>query len=189
MSFGMGLRAKLRWDERSEIWETLFSLVVILTITLSGYTSLMLTMGTTSPLVVVTSESMKPTLERGDLLVLQARPEENISLGDIIVFWMDWYPDSPIVHRVVEILKDQDGGRRFVTKGDNNPSNDIGERTIEDLLGVVVLRISLIGHVSLFLQSTVGFLTFVIVIIELFILSELFDKYRNVSNVQNEWLF
>lgn len=185
----MGFKAKFQSDEHAEIRETLFSVVVILTISLSIYTSLMMTMGTTSPLVVVTSDSMKPTLERGDLLVIQARSEENIVLGDIIVFWTTWYPDSPIVHRVVEIIEDQDGERRFVTKGDNNPSNDRGTRTIEDLLGVVILRISYIGQVSLFLHTTVGFLVFTIVMIELFILSELIDRHRNVSNNRNAWLF
>ncbi|MHA2425613.1 MAG: signal peptidase I [Candidatus Thorarchaeota archaeon] len=185
----MNLRTKLRRELRSEKGEILFTLVTILTIALSGYTSLMLTMGTTSPLVVVTSESMRPNLERGDLLVIQARSEEYISLGDIIVFWTDWHPDSPIVHRVVEIIEDQENGRQFVTKGDNNPTNDRGERTIEDLLGVVVLRIPFIGHVSMFLQTTLGVLIFTVVIIELFILSELFEKYRNVSTTRNEWLF
>jgi len=185
----MGIKAKLRWPERLERKDSLYSILVILVISLSGYTSLIFSMGTTSPLVVVTSDSMKPTLERGDLLVIQARPEESIILGDIIVFWMMSHPDSPVVHRIVEIIEDQNGGRRFVTRGDNNPSVDRGERTIEDVLGVVVLRIAVIGYVSLFLHTTIGFIIFTIIIIELFILSELFEKYRNVSSVLNEWIF
>ena len=137
----------------------------------------MLAMGTTSPLVVVTSESMVPTLEVGDLLVIQSWSEESISLGDIIVFWADWNPDTPVVHRIVEIIEES-SGRLFVTRGDNNPTNDWGERTIEDILGVVVWRIPYLGSVSLFLRTTTGFTLMAFFFAVLLIVPEIIEKFR-----------
>jgi signal peptidase I len=68
----------------------------------------------------VTGISMLPTLEEGDLVVIQPVPITQISVGDIIVY------DPPcsamgtaVIHRVVNVA-----GNGFITKGDNNQLND-----------------------------------------------------------------
>ncbi len=126
-------------------------------------------MGTTSPLVVVTSGSMRPTLEVGDLLVLQHRASEDIVLGDIIVFRASWYTEAPIVHRVIRI-QIVDSEYRYFTKGDNNFAEDQGYRVYEDIVGVVIFRVPLVGHLSLFLQTIYGRILVVLVIIALILL-------------------
>ncbi|MGV9169669.1 MAG: signal peptidase I, partial [Promethearchaeia archaeon] len=88
----------LKWEQRSELVKTLFLLGIVALATFGGYGIFMFSMGTTTPLVVVTSESMEPALYPGDLLVLQGRPAEDIAVGDIIVYEDDWYGDAPIVH-------------------------------------------------------------------------------------------
>ncbi len=74
----------------------------------------------------VTSDSMKPTLERGDVFFINpfAKPEA----GDIVVFrnGNHW-----VVHRVVAV------GENIVTKGDANLATDLPVRA-EDVAGVVV---------------------------------------------------
>jgi signal peptidase I len=62
------MRQRLKWDQRSELAKTVFLFVVVIGGTLAGYGVFMLGMGTTTPLVVVTSESMVPALEVNDLL-------------------------------------------------------------------------------------------------------------------------
>ncbi|MDF1540057.1 MAG: signal peptidase I [Candidatus Thorarchaeota archaeon] len=149
----MRFKEILRWNERSEPWRLAVSLAIVLFVTLSGYTIFALAMGSSTPLVVVTSGSMEQTLYRGDLLAIQKRSEDQIAIDDIIVFRADWHPGTPIVHRAVAIYEDENGGRLFETKGDNNYAEDKGNRTIDDILGVVIFTILLVGHLSLFLQT------------------------------------
>jgi signal peptidase I len=64
---------------------------------------------------VVVSDSMKPTTERGDLLLFRTAP--GYRAGDVIVFRRQ---SISVVHRIVK--RNSDG--QFVTKGDANQGND-----------------------------------------------------------------
>ncbi len=161
------LKSTLRWNERSETTKTVFLLVVVIGVTFGGYGLFMVAMNTTTPLVVVTSESMVPTLQVGDLLVLQRPAEDQIQVGDIIVYNADWFSGAPIVHRVVRITE-IGGERYFFTKGDNNQQEDPSPCTYEDILGVVVFRIPYLGNVSLAIRGLVSTPLGVVVIIILF---------------------
>jgi len=112
--------------------------------------------GVRYPLAVVMSGSMKPTLEPGDLILVQKADPAGLKVGDIVVFRVPW-SDIPIVHRVIAI----DDGRIF-TKGDNNLYPDPGYRSPEDIYGRVIeisnhpFRIPLIGYVLAFTQTVYG---------------------------------
>ena len=168
------VRQILKWDERSELAKTIFLLVIVIVSTLGGYGVFMVIMGTSSPLVVVTSGSMIPTLERGDLLLLQGRAAEDIGVGDIVVYTTPGY-DAPIVHRVVSI-EEVDGEIRYYTKGDNNDYVDAGYRTHEDIVGVLVTRIPYLGHISLFLKTEIGTAIAIILILLILIVPEFVCK-------------
>jgi len=65
--------------------------------------------------------SMLPTLEGGDLVVIQGVPVSDVNVGDIVVYNnLCSTQGESVVHRVVNITI---GG--LITKGDNNPRNDI----------------------------------------------------------------
>lgn len=64
--------------------------------------------------------SMLPTLEDGDLVVIQQTPFSDIHVGDVIVYGSPCSASGlSVIHRVVA---SQDGG--FITRGDNNPWTD-----------------------------------------------------------------
>ncbi len=163
-----------------------------------------LVLNTNTPINVVTSCSMVPNLERGDLIFLQGGPiqapqatlerpinvfsdftKEPCSIrdkytgneisyacttglvangkqipfdhsGDIIVY----EPGIPngydlIVHRVALIVT-QNGTRRYLTKGDNNPVADLEGivRQMPDdahVKGKMIARIPYVGYLKLFL--------------------------------------
>ncbi len=64
--------------------------------------------------------SMLPTLEGGDLVVIQNVPIDQIHVGDIIVYnGLCSTGGESVVHRVVQVTS---GG--LITKGDNNPEPD-----------------------------------------------------------------
>ncbi|MCJ7817989.1 MAG: signal peptidase I [Candidatus Thorarchaeota archaeon] len=175
-------RQTLKWNQRSEVTKTLFVIAIIVGVTLGGYGIFTVAMGTSNPLVVVESESMLPTLEVGHLLVLQARAPEQIQVGDIIVFDAS-YHTKPIVHRIVEI-QNVTGELHYFTQGDNNNLRDPMYRTYEDIIGVVVLAIPYIGHVTLFLHEPYGFAIVLILFIALLILPEIFMKDKNEEKIE-----
>jgi signal peptidase I len=64
--------------------------------------------------------SMLPTLEGGDLVVIQNVPMDQIHVGDIVVYnGLCSVGGESVVHRVVSIT-----AAGLITKGDNNPEND-----------------------------------------------------------------
>ena len=62
--------------------------------------SVMLVCGTESPMVVVLSGSMEPSMYRSDILVLVKKP--TLQTGDVIVYNVDT-ERIPIVHRVTSL--------------------------------------------------------------------------------------
>ncbi|MFW9800081.1 MAG: signal peptidase I [Candidatus Thorarchaeota archaeon] len=165
-------RQLLKWSQRSETVKTVIVLAIVVIATLGGYGLFMVAMRTTSPLVVVTTESMVPALQVGDLLVLEGRAAQDIHVGDIIVYEDEWYTSAPIVHRVVEIQIVNDV-YYFFTRGDANHANDLGNRTIEEIVGVMVLRIPNLGHVSIFLRSPPGLVFIAAVFIAIIVIPEI----------------
>lgn len=48
---------------------------------------------------VVVSESMEPTLYRGDVVVIDTKLN-NINIGDIVIYHAHWF-FQPVIHRVI----------------------------------------------------------------------------------------
>jgi len=79
-----------------------------------------------SPIVVVLSGSMEPVFHRGDLLVL-SNHKAAVDVGDVVVYNVKGR-DIPIVHRVINqhwTSKDGVDKQFLLTKGDNNPTDDL----------------------------------------------------------------
>jgi signal peptidase I len=81
---------------------------------------------------VLISESMRPRLNTGDIVVINPRIDHNFSfanlkIGDVIAFEepkedANAERDKIVVHRVVQIDENLNRGRIITTKGDANPS-------------------------------------------------------------------
>lgn len=101
------------------------SLGIVVTSALMMWKTLICITGSTSPIVVVLSESMEPGFQRGDILFLHMG-KGPIRAGEIVVFNVDGR-DIPIVHRVIKVHEQKDNGEVDVlTKGDKNPRDDRG---------------------------------------------------------------
>jgi len=102
---------------------------------------------TDSPLRAVSSNSMKPTFERGDLIFIKGVDSlSEIKIHDIIVY--QDMSGKPIVHRVVNISQDN----KITTKGDANSNND-PPITFEQVKGKVLFWIPKLGYLSLWIQG------------------------------------
>src|SRR3990170_6000202 len=149
-----------------------------LTAPILGYALIALMMGTYLPLMTVSSQSMQPTLNQGDLIVLRGEQAENIDLGDIVAFNVpspyDKLAPSPTVHRVVEKWTENEE-TYFKTRGDNNNDADTWEVPEENVVGKYSqFRIPYIGFVVIFLKTPLGLALLVLTVAFAFV----YDHYK-----------
>ena len=88
----------------------------------------------------VTSGSMEPTLPVGSVIYVEHVKPETIQSGDIIAYYVD---AVVVTHRVVE-NRFVEGV--FVTKGDANEMEDIGNTRYRDFIGVVKYHFPFLGN-------------------------------------------
>lgn len=101
-------------------------------------------------IVVIGSESMTGTINKGDAIIYeQFKNNSLIKKGQVIIFD---YNNIKTVHRVVEI-KNVNGENRYYTQGDANNSLDTDYRTVNDINGLVKIKIKYIGLPTLWLRS------------------------------------
>jgi len=111
------------------------------------YIGLQIALSTSTPLVAVAGGSMRPTLEFGDLVVVQGVPATNIQVGDIIVF--DPPEGGRTVHRVTKMETLPNGTIQFITKGDDNEDVDTWPVPDYCVHGRVLYRIPYLGYLAL----------------------------------------
>ncbi len=116
---------------KTEFKELIKSLVFALALYFVLSSFLSLTFNSDTPIVAVASDSMVPTLNRGDVLFV--RGEENINVGDIIVYRSP-VGNIPIIHRVIKVIDKE----TYITKGDANPTSDPWEVKKNWVTGKVV---------------------------------------------------
>ncbi|GAB4327190.1 MAG: hypothetical protein Kow0010_10640 [Dehalococcoidia bacterium] len=111
-------------------------------------------------ILTVSSNSMAPTIKKGDLIVVRPQAISAVETGDVVLF-RSGEDHVPTVHRVVGInefvLLVRDAARgeteivtehRLVTQGDRNPAPDPGEVTASSLMGTVWFTIPGAGIVG-----------------------------------------
>ena len=100
--------------------------------------------------LVIGSESMTGTLNKGDIIIYEKYDEkEEIKTGDIVIYKIE---DIQIVHRVTD-QKNLGEEIRYYTKGDANVQEDDGYREREDIVGKVKGRIPYIGYLTLWIND------------------------------------
>lgn len=101
------------------------------------------------PSVIVTG-SMEPVIMPGDVVLVEKVDSGSVRAGDIIMF--DNGEGIHITHRIIEIIEN-DNGRLFVTKGDNNPSRDSDPSNESQFRGKIISIVPKLGLPSLFIRG------------------------------------
>jgi len=143
-------------------------------------------LSTEYPLLAVASGSMIPTLNIGDLIVVQGGLDVDdiiaeYETGDIVVFHKPSNPDELIVHRAVEKTNDE-----LRTKGDNNAHPDYWKVTDDELVGKVVGNIPYLGHVPLFVHTPTGIMIILLVIVVLILLEFVIPIAREKTKAKQQ---
>ncbi|MBR4767455.1 MAG: signal peptidase I [Lachnospiraceae bacterium] len=116
-----------------------------------------------TPMVVVT-DSMKPYIAGGDMIIdLKCGPEE-VGEGDVISFFDPTRAKKEVVitHRV-EGIEETESGRFFITKGDANNATDPVHVPESLLVGRYYRTIPFIGQAVLFMRTPIGIVVTVII--------------------------
>ena len=162
---------KKTWNDWNVGWKgvVIYSLLGVI-IAFSVHQVFGLVLGTQLPIVTVSSGSMVPTLNVGDIVFIKG--EKTYQLGNIIVF-RGW-ESEPIIHRIVaysdgNVVKKYDDwnqltdkkikemaqgkGKIYITKGDHNPACDqCGGKlppTDSEIYGKSILVIPYLGWVKI----------------------------------------
>ena len=125
-----------------------------------------------SPVYVVVSKSMVPTLQIGDLVITQSVPFSSIHVGQVIIYVQPLGNGDcaglTIVHRVVGIVS---GG--LMTQGDDratNPSTDPWDPVpAQCVKGVVVLAVPYIGLISMLIPYPWNYALVALILIFVFV--------------------
>jgi len=96
---------------------------------------------------VVRSESMKPTLNMGDVVIV-GPVKGQLKPGTIISYERD---GELVIHRVIEVE-----GRYLQTKGDAVEDPDPWQVSLADVEGVFVFKVPYLGFLSSFVRTSVG---------------------------------
>jgi signal peptidase I len=124
-------------------------------------------LNTRYPALAVVSTSMLPTLNVGDVIIVQGIPIDqihaNYTTGDIVVFRSQSDLDKLIVHRAVKI-ENRSNGYWLTTKGDNNAGPDSPFHQ-SYYIGKVIAKIPYVGNFALFINALGNFYFFIVIII------------------------
>ena len=115
---------------------------------------------------IITTDSMKPSINSGDVSIVRNTKEDNIETGDVITFKQG---DKVITHRITNI-EEQDGKKVYTTKGDNNNLEDDEKVEYSQIEGKNVLTIPKLGYIINALENQVVFLFIVLILLVLLFL-------------------
>lgn len=98
--------------------------------------------------VAIATGSMEKEICIGDVAIIKKCNPNDVNVGDIIEYQMEGYT---VVHRIIE-KKQEKGEYFFVTKGDNNATQDKDEVRENQLIGKVIFKIKFIGYPAIWLH-------------------------------------
>ena len=99
--------------------------------------------------IAIATGSMEPELHVGDVAVIKKCTANDVEEGDIIEYQMEGYT---VIHRIKS--KTQKNGQfTFITKGDNNNTEDSEPVSEEQLIGKVIFKVRFLGYPAIWLHD------------------------------------
>lgn len=110
---------------------------------------------------VIVSGSMEPTIQKGDAILVKKVPEEEIEVNDIVSFTEE---KTNVTHRIIGVIEEE-GKKRYITKGDHNNVKDKEKITYEQIEGKYQFKINQLGWVINILKSKITLIILLILIV------------------------
>jgi len=105
--------------------------------------------------VALMSNSMKPYIKRGDVVLVKKLKKEdlkNLCIGDVIEYSVK---NNTVVHRIISITKASNGELEFITKGDANSTPDAFPVKEDQIIGITKHYIPYIGYPSVIFSEKI----------------------------------
>lgn len=115
----------------------------------------------------VLSGSMEKEIHKGDLIITKIIEPSTLKINDVIAFRDE--ENTVTTHRIIDMIE-RDGNTYFVTKGDNNNTQDQNLVEYKDVEGIYVGRVPLVGTILNELAKPVNAVILVMGITIIFIL-------------------
>ncbi len=115
-------------------------------------------------LLLVRSESMRPAINMGDLIVtvpVNGPINGEVKPGTIVTYQLS---QESVTHRVLSV-----DGETIVTKGDAAEDPDSWPVTLSDVVGIYLFKIPYIGYVTSFVQTKFGWFLAIIIPVALIV--------------------
>ena len=117
-------------------------------------------------LYTIISPSMEPEIKVYDVVVdMNVFKSKDIKKGDVITFISNSNVSKglTVTHRVVDVIKNQDGSFSYITKGDNNQRSDQAPVNHKDVLGKVLFKIPQLGRVQFLIANKFGWIIAILI--------------------------
>ncbi len=122
----------------------------------------------------VQSNSMSPTFDEGDLIIIQKCDPSTLNQGDVITFHTIIDNKYALNTHRIDSIAEAAGARSYTTKGDNNDVTDTHIISDVDIVGKYVGRVPGLGRVMTFLSSSTGFLVVIVIPMLLFFIYQVY---------------
>jgi signal peptidase I len=138
---------KYKYREKGQSYGVIVAIISIFLVFFSfGYLGV-------SP-TIISSGSMQPALNVGDIAIIDEIKINEIEEGDIIQY-LNFDNISFTIHRVINISK-QNGELQFTTKGDANDKPDFKIVTSDRITGELIFTIPKIGLINIFINRIIN---------------------------------
>jgi len=159
--------------------------VMIIALIIETYVGIAFISNNWTPLMVVTTRSMEPTLSSGDLIYVKGVAPSDLKVGDVITFKppTKYISGTLITHRIVDISYETNE-INFKTKGDNNPATDPWTVTTSDIIGRQTFVLKAIGTYFLWMQTPAGPTTLGVVLVLYLFWPNIMESLGGIRNKQ-----
>lgn len=112
----------------------------------------------------VLTNSMKPDLPPGTLIIIRPIAAGQLAVGDVITYQLESGKPAVVTHRVVSVAYEADGEQSVRTRGDNNAAAD--QKPVRDVQvrGKLWYSIPWVGHVNSWVSGQRRSLILVVVV-------------------------
>lgn len=134
---------------------------------------------------MVLSGSMETEIKKGDLIITKEINPEELEIGKVIAFRDA--AGTVTTHRIIDIVV-KDGESFFITKGDNNSTQDRNLVSLKDVEGIYLFRIPGIGSMMKSLSQTTTIVILVLIITIVFVVGFIISNKKYVEEERAEFL-
>ena len=136
----------------------------------------------------IISPSMEPGIPVGTYILIEKISADKLEAGDVITF----YSDDPEIygmlntHRIKEIRHDNDGRLYFVTKGDNNDSEDAYTVKVDAVIGRYSKNLNAVTVIGRIMKKPAFFILIVFIPALMLFAVELLGVIKKTREIRNE---